>query len=159
MQAKHEKQYKHHNRNADCFIKRSVFQFFGTFLLYKQNYRKKYCIIMGKVSIEGVDILSEYDIVLTVYIIFMVLALVVSIKYASIMMKKTGLFLAQVIIAGTIHFVLGVIAIIAWIVITFSTNEMIFFGGVFLGICMIVIGEILLVTIVLMNKKKWVLNN
>src|SRR5690606_40909029 len=109
---------------------------------------------MGKVSIEGVDILSENDIVLTVYIIFMVLALVVSIKYASIMMKKTGLFLPQVIIAGTIHFVLGVIAIIAWIVITFSTNEMIFFGGVFLGICMIVIGEILLVTIVLMNKKR-----
>src|SRR5690606_42121326 len=92
---------------------------------------------MKKVSVEGVDILSEYDIVLTIYIIFMVLSLVLSIKYASIMMKKTGLFLPQVVIAGMIHFVLGVIAIIAWIVITFSTNEMIFFGGVFLVICMI----------------------
>nr|WP_144924868.1 hypothetical protein [Paenibacillus bovis] len=103
--------------------------------------------------------MSEYDIVLTIYIIFMVLSLVLSIKYASIMMKKTGLFLPQVIIAGTIHFVLGVIAIIAWLLYTYSTNEMIFIGGGFLGMCMIIIGEILLVTIVLMNKKKWLLNN
>ncbi|MFC0415087.1 hypothetical protein ACFFHH_06400 [Cytobacillus solani] len=46
--------------------------------------------------------MNKIDIVMMIYVIFLMAALFISFKYGSAMIKKTGLFLPQALIAGTI---------------------------------------------------------
>lgn len=46
--------------------------------------------------------MGETDIAFTIYIVIMVLGFIVGYRYGSYMIRKTGLFLPQSFIAGTI---------------------------------------------------------
>ncbi|KUP09278.1 hypothetical protein Q73_03085 [Bacillus coahuilensis m2-6] len=100
--------------------------------------------------------MSEIDIAMTIYIIFMIVATFVSFKYGSTMIKKTGLFLPQALIAGTINLVLGVFAIIGWFFFAWGVNEFLFFGGLVLGIGLLVVGEAVLLTTLFLKRKIWI---
>lgn len=100
--------------------------------------------------------MSEIDIAITIYIIFMIVATFVSFKYGSTMIRKTGLFLPKALIAGTINLALGVFAIIGWFFFAWGVNEFLFFGGLVLGIGLLVIGEAVLITTLFLKRKKWI---
>ncbi|KQL19934.1 hypothetical protein LIS82_16330 [Cytobacillus solani] len=74
-------------------------------------------------------------------------ALFISFKYGSAMIKKTGLFLPQALIAGTINLALGVFGIMVWFFFSWKVNEFLFFGGLVLGLSLIVVGEVVLLSI------------
>ena len=67
--------------------------------------------------------MNTIDIAMTIYSIFMIIATFLSFKYGSAMIRKTGLFLPQALIAGTINLALGIFAIIGWFFITWGVNE------------------------------------
>jgi hypothetical protein len=100
--------------------------------------------------------MNKMDIAMFIYIFFMIFATFVSFKYGSTMIRKTGLFLPQVLIAGTINLTLGVIAIIGWFFFAWGVNEFLFLGGLVLGIGLLVVGEGVLITILLLKRKKWI---
>jgi hypothetical protein len=86
----------------------------------------------------------------------MIFATFLSFKYGSIMIRKTGLFLPQALIAGSINLALGVFAIIGWFFFTWGVNEFLFFGELVLGIGLLVVGEGILITILFLKRKKWI---
>ncbi|MGE8081423.1 hypothetical protein [Peribacillus loiseleuriae] len=81
--------------------------------------------------------MNEIDIALTIYVIFMIIASFVSFKYGSFMIRKTGLFLPNSLIAGTLNLVIGILVIIGWFFFSWRVNEFLFFGGLVLGISML----------------------
>ncbi|WP_156291865.1 hypothetical protein [Oceanobacillus salinisoli] len=100
--------------------------------------------------------MNEIDIGITIYVIFMIVAAFVSFKYGSTMIRKTRLFLPQVLIAGTINLALGIFAIIGWFFFSWGVNEFLFFGGLVLGVVLLVVGEAVLITILFLKRKKWI---
>ncbi|MFZ3579737.1 hypothetical protein [Virgibacillus sp. DJP39] len=98
--------------------------------------------------------MSGIDIAMAIYVIFMIVATFVSFKYASTMIRKTGLFLPQTLIAGTINLGLGVFAIIGWFFFAWGVNEFLFFGGLVLGIGLLVVGEAVLITTLFLIRNK-----
>lgn len=98
---------------------------------------------------------NEIDIVMIIYVIFMIVATFSSFKYGSIMIKKTGLFLPQVLISGSINLALSVFAIFGWFFFAWRVNEFLFFGGLVLGLGLIVVGEAALITTLFIKRKKW----
>jgi hypothetical protein len=77
--------------------------------------------------------MNEIDIAMTIYVIFMIIATFASFKYGSIMIRKTGLFLLQSLIAGTINLALVVFGILGWFFFSCGVNEFLSFGGLALG--------------------------
>jgi len=104
----------------------------------------------------GVNHMNEIDVAMTIYVVFMIVVSFVSFKYGSTMIKKTGLFLPQAIIAGTINFTLGLFAIIGWFFFAWGVNEFLLFGGLILGIGILVVSEAALITVLILKRKKWV---
>ncbi|WP_234978484.1 hypothetical protein [Bacillus tuaregi] len=96
------------------------------------------------------------DIGMTIYVIFMIIATFVSFKYGSIMIRKTGLFLPQSLVAGIINLGLGVIGILGWFFFSWSVNEFLFFGGLALGVGLLIVGEIVLFAILFSKRKRWI---
>jgi len=100
--------------------------------------------------------MNKIDIVMTIYVIFMIVVTVSSVKYGSTMIKKTGLFLPQTLIAGTINLALCVFGIIGWFFFSWGVNEFLFFGGLVLGLGLLVVGEVVLLSILFSKRKKWI---
>jgi peptidoglycan biosynthesis protein MviN/MurJ (putative lipid II flippase) len=97
--------------------------------------------------------MGEIDIAFTVYIIIMAIGFFISYKYGSYMIRKTGLFLPQSFIAGTIIIAIDVLAIIGWAYYSWGINEFIFIIGIFLGLGLIVVSEVILITVLLIKRK------
>jgi hypothetical protein len=76
---------------------------------------------------------NKIDIAMAIYVSVLIAATFVSYKYGSTMIRKTGLFLPQAIIAGTINLSLGLLALLGWSFFTWGVNEFLFFGGLVLG--------------------------
>ncbi|MEH7225012.1 hypothetical protein V7112_14480 [Bacillus sp. JJ1566] len=100
--------------------------------------------------------MNEIDIAMTIYVIFMIVSIFVSFKYGSTMIIKTGLFLPQALIAGTINLCLGVIGILGWFFFSWSVNEILFFGGLALGVGLLALSEIVLFSILFSKRKRWI---
>lgn len=100
--------------------------------------------------------MNEIDIAMIIYVIFMLVSTFVSVKYGSIMIRKTRHFLPQALIAGTINLGLGVLAIIGWFFFAWGVNEFLFFGGLVLGIGLLVVSEAVLITILFLKRKNWI---
>ncbi|MFD1737191.1 hypothetical protein ACFSCX_11575 [Bacillus salitolerans] len=100
--------------------------------------------------------MSEIDVTMTIYVIFLIVATFISFKYGSTMIRKTGLFLPHALIAGAINLALGLFAIVGWYFFAWSVNEFLFFGGLVLGIGLLVVGEAALITILCIKRKKWI---
>ncbi|WP_102344930.1 hypothetical protein [Bacillus sp. Marseille-P3661] len=90
------------------------------------------------------------------YIMSIVLGSLISYKYGSYMIRKTGLFLSQTFIAVAIIIVIDVIAIIGWAYVSWSTNEFILVNGIVLGFGLLVISEVLMITILLIKRKEMI---
>ena len=99
--------------------------------------------------------MNEMDIAVVLYVTFMIAATFISFKYGSTMVRKTGPFLSQAVIAGAINLALGVLTITGWIVFSWGVNEFLFFGGLILGISLLVAGEIVLIVTLFLKRKKW----
>jgi hypothetical protein len=102
--------------------------------------------------------LENNDIALTIYVTFMIFALLISYCFASTMIKKTGLFGLQTFSASAINFVLGICAILGWFFFSWGVNEFMFFGGLMLGLGMLAVSEAILV-IALFVKRKQILQS
>ena len=100
--------------------------------------------------------MNKIDVAMTIYFVFMIVATFVSFKYGSTMIRKTGLFLPQAIIAGTINLTLGLFAIIGWFFFAWGVNEFLLIGGLLFGIVLLIISEAALFIILLLKRKKWV---
>ncbi|WP_273130915.1 hypothetical protein ACNRWW_06485 [Metabacillus sp. HB246100] len=100
--------------------------------------------------------MNKIDIVMMIYVNFMIVATIISVKYGSTMIKKTGSFLPQTLIAGTINLALGVFGIIGWFFFSWGVNEFLFFGGLVLGLGLLVVGEVVLLSILFSKRKKWI---
>ncbi len=98
---------------------------------------------------------NEIDIVMIIYVIIMTIATFSSILYGSTMIRKTGLFLPQVLISASINLALDVFAIVGWFFYTWRVNEFLFFGGLVLGIGLLVLGEVVLIATLFVKRKKW----
>jgi len=102
--------------------------------------------------------LNNNDITLAIYVFFILIVLFISYKYASYMIKNTGLFLAYSFIASMINLTLLIIGILVWLFYFWGVNEFLFFGSAYLGIALIVVSEFVLI-ITLLIKRKSMLNN
>lgn len=100
--------------------------------------------------------MNEVDIAVTIYVIFMFVATFGSYKYGSIMIRKTGLFIPQSLIAGIINLVLGVFIIVGWFFFSWRINEFMFFGGLVLGVGLLVVGQAVLFTALFIKRKQWI---
>jgi hypothetical protein len=81
------------------------------FYLLSKGVKNINSLIGIRQKIKGVGYMNKTDIAMTLYVIVLITATFVSYKYGSTMIKKTGLFLPQAIIAGTINLSLGLLAL------------------------------------------------
>ena len=98
--------------------------------------------------------LENGDIALTIYVAFMVVSLIICYAFGSKMIKKTGLFGTQTIIASTLNLLLGFCGILGWFFFSWRVNEFMFFGGLVLGIGMLAISEAILIIVLFVRRKK-----
>ncbi|RBW67482.1 hypothetical protein [Bacillus taeanensis] len=98
--------------------------------------------------------MSERDLAIGAYAIFIIVSFFVSYKYGTFMIKKTGLFFTQVFIAVTINIALGMLALIGWFFYSLGVNEFLFLGGLFLGTALLVITEIVLLILLFVKRKR-----
>ena len=98
--------------------------------------------------------LENSDIALTIYVAFMIISLIICYGFGSKMIKKTGLFGTQTIITSTLNLLLGVCAILVWFFFSWRVNEFMFFGGLVLGIGMLIISEAILIIVLFIRRKK-----
>jgi hypothetical protein len=106
--------------------------------------------------IKGVGYVNKIDIAMTLYVIVLIAVTFVSYRFGSKMIRKTGIFLPQAIIACTINLSLGLLALLGWSFFTWGVNEFLFFGGLALGVGLLVVGEAILISILLFKRKRWV---
>ncbi|MCT2537682.1 hypothetical protein NC661_11380 [Aquibacillus koreensis] len=88
-------------------------------------------------------------------ILFMILAFFISFITARYMIKRTGLFESNVFAAMMIQLFFGVSAIFAWFLYSNGISTRLFFDGLFFGICLLLLSEILLVASLLMMRKQF----
>lgn len=97
--------------------------------------------------------LVNIEVALTIYVVFMVFSLTMSYIFGSKMIKKTGLFGPITIISSILTLLLGVFAIVGWFLYSWRVNEFMFFGGLVLGIVMLVISEAILIIMLFIRRK------
>ncbi|CQR48048.1 hypothetical protein BN1058_02390 [Paraliobacillus sp. PM-2] len=100
--------------------------------------------------------MGEISIAFITYVIIIGIAIFIGYSYASYMIRRTGQVLAQSFIAGTIIFTLDVFTIIGWAFYTWGTNEFVFINGIFLGFGLLIISELILITSLVIKRKKMV---
>ncbi|MBS4539455.1 hypothetical protein GOQ27_13345 [Clostridium sp. D2Q-11] len=98
--------------------------------------------------------LERSDIALMIYIGFMIFAWSIGYIFDSKMIKKTGLFGSQTLIVSVINFSIGFCVILGWFFFSWGVNEFIFFGGLILGIGMLVASQVALLILLLVKKKQ-----
>jgi hypothetical protein len=99
--------------------------------------------------------MNKIDFAFAIYLLFFCLTFFVSYIYGSYMTRKTGLIFPPFFIAGMINLLMGVLAIIGWFFFTWRVNEFLFFGGVVLGVGLLLVGEILLIILLLLRRKRF----
>jgi hypothetical protein len=98
--------------------------------------------------------MNKIDLAFAIYIMFFCLAFFISYKYGSYMTRKTGLIFPQFFIAVIINLAMGVLAIMGWFFFTWRVNEFLFFGGLVLGVGLLIVSEMLLIILLLLMRKR-----
>lgn len=91
---------------------------------------------------------------LVCFILVFCIGFFISLKYGIIMIKKTKVVGPHLIIACMIYFTISIADIIFWVVMTWGVNEFLFIGGIVLDLILFIIGEIALILVMLIKKKK-----
>lgn len=91
---------------------------------------------------------------LIVYIIFIILSLVVSYFSGYKMIKMTGYFGSQVFLASVINLFLVACTIFGWFLGVWGTSGALFFGGLVLGLSLLVVSEAALITTMYLRRDK-----
>ncbi|MFZ3579489.1 hypothetical protein [Virgibacillus sp. DJP39] len=99
--------------------------------------------------------MSGIDIAMVFYVIFMIGSATGCIFYGSFMMRETGSFLQQMLIAGTINLSLGIFAILGWFLFSWGVNEFMLNVGLSIGAGLLVIGETVLFVLLFLKRKQW----
>ncbi|HHY74685.1 MAG TPA: hypothetical protein GX497_15945 [Bacillus bacterium] len=99
-------------------------------------------------------LLENSDIALAIYVASIVISLIICYVFGSKMIEKTGLFGIQTIIASTLNFLLGICAIVGWFFFSWRINEFMFFGGLLLGVGLLIISEAILIIVLFIRRKK-----
>jgi hypothetical protein len=98
--------------------------------------------------------LSEADLNIIFYTLFLFLGLPISYKYASYMVKKTGIVLAHFFVSLMLNLCIGVVGIIGWIFFSVRVSEFLLLGGIFLGAGITLLSLIVLLLLLLITRKK-----
>ncbi|WP_077329552.1 hypothetical protein [Virgibacillus siamensis] len=88
------------------------------------------------------------------YIFFLILSLAASYFSGYKMIKETGYFGSQVFLACVINLLLGTFATFGWFMATWASSESLFFGGLLLGVCLLIVSEAALVTAMYVRRDK-----
>ncbi|MDG5789237.1 hypothetical protein QA612_17395 [Evansella sp. AB-P1] len=100
--------------------------------------------------------MTETDVVMTIYVVLITVAFVISLKFASTTIQKTGTFLPQAIIAGTLNLVFMIAILIGWYLYAWGINEFLFFGGIVLGVGLLILSQITLYIVLFLKRKQWI---
>ncbi|RYG72348.1 hypothetical protein EU245_10760 [Lentibacillus lipolyticus] len=99
--------------------------------------------------------LEGSNVAITVYILFLLIALALSYLYAWKGMEITGLFGSQVFVATVINLFLGVCAIFGWFFYAWGISEALFLGGLVLGAVLLAISEAALIITLFVRRDKF----
>lgn len=97
--------------------------------------------------------LSEADLNIIFYTLFLLSGLPISYKYAAFMVKHTGMVVPHFFISLMLNLCVGVLGIVGWIF--FAPKISIYFtlGGIYLGAGITVLSLLLLLTLLLYKRK------
>jgi ABC-type sulfate transport system permease component len=98
-------------------------------------------------------LLSEADLNIIFYILFLVSGLPLSYKYAVFMVKHTGMVVPHFFIGMMLNLCVGILGIVGWIF--FAPKISIYFtlGGIYLGTGITALSLLLLITMLLLKRK------
>jgi hypothetical protein len=94
------------------------------------------------------------DLYSLMYIVLLIVPFFISYKYATSIVKKSGLFIAPMVLALAFNLTLGVVVILGWLTATLFTFEMAFLGGLYIGSIILIVSECILLFILLLQRKK-----
>ncbi|MCM3719027.1 hypothetical protein [Fictibacillus phosphorivorans] len=97
--------------------------------------------------------LSEADLNIIFYIIFLLSGLPLSYKYAVFMVKHTGMVIPHFFISLMMNLCVGTLGIIGWIFYAPKISLYFTLGGIYLGAWITAISLILLFTVLLVKRK------
>ncbi|OOE12733.1 hypothetical protein [Fictibacillus arsenicus] len=102
--------------------------------------------------------LSEADLNIIFYTLFLLSGLPISYKYAAFMVKYTGMVVPHFFISLMLNLCVGVLGIVGWIF--FAPKVSIYFtlGGIYLGAGITALSLLLLLTLLLYKRKALLLS-
>ncbi|UFT98363.1 hypothetical protein KO561_14290 [Radiobacillus kanasensis] len=98
--------------------------------------------------------MNQIDFAVLVYVVYMIATTFGSYKYGAFMIRKTGILGSQIVVAGAINLVIGILGIVGWSLFSWGVNEFLYVLGIALGIALLFVGELILVIIFLLRRKK-----
>jgi ABC-type sulfate transport system permease component len=103
-------------------------------------------------------LLSEADLNIIFYMLFLLSGLPISYKYAAFMVKHTGMVVPHFFISLMLNLCVGILGIVGWIF--FAPKISIYFtlGGIFLGAGITALSLLLLLTLLLYKRKALLLS-
>ncbi|MDR7071436.1 hypothetical protein [Fictibacillus barbaricus] len=101
--------------------------------------------------------LSEADLNIIFYTLYLLLGLLISYKYAVFTVTNTGMVIPHFFISLMINLCIGVCGIIGWIFFSVRVDELFMFGGIYLG-ALITVLSLIGLFILLLWKRKTMLN-
>ena len=102
--------------------------------------------------------LSEADLNIIFYILFLLIGFPISYKYAAFMVKHTGMVVPHFFISLMLNLCVGILGIVGWIY--FAPKISIYFtlGGIYLGAGITALSLLLLLTFLLYKRKALLLS-
>ncbi|TRM10975.1 hypothetical protein FH966_04130 [Lentibacillus cibarius] len=117
-------------------------------------------VVMTPITSESKDkgacgmTLEGSNVAITVYVLFLFIALALSYLYAWKGIELTGLFGSQVAVATVMNLFLGACAIFGWFFYAWGTSEALFLSGLVLGAILLVVSEVALITTLFVRRDK-----
>jgi hypothetical protein len=98
-------------------------------------------------------LLSEADLNIIFYMLFLLTGLPLSYRYSVFMVKHTGMVLPHFFISVMINLCIGVLGIIGWIYYAPKISIHFILGGIYLGAGITVLSILILITLLLIKRK------
>ncbi|ANX11395.1 hypothetical protein ABE41_005200 [Fictibacillus arsenicus] len=97
--------------------------------------------------------LSEADLNIIFYILFLISGLPLSYKYAVFMVKHTGMVAPHFFIGMMLNLCVGILGIVGWIFFAPTISIYFTLGGIYLGAWITAFSLILLITMLLLKRR------
>jgi hypothetical protein len=103
-------------------------------------------------------LLSEADLNIILYMLFLLSGLPISYKYAAFMVKHTGMVVPHFFISLMLNLCVGLLGIVGWIFFAPKISIYFMLGGIYLGAGITALSLLLLLTLLLYKRKALLLS-